>query len=120
MADETGDLPVDYSGDYALVDGVVEGTWRTEANRSTNASDVTIQIKSVEITKDIARQLNIGIGIEPDERLFTAWTAGLNGATPKAGDFLKKGSDWYKLQRVVTRVAGVQFLFHCKEAHSVS
>lgn len=119
MADETGDLPVDYSDDWKHVDGVVAGTWRTEANRSTDASDVTIRLKSVEISKSIARQLNIGIGLEPEQRIFTGWTAGLNGATPKPGDFLKKGT-WYKIERVTTRVGGVQFLFLCKPASSVS
>lgn len=115
MADETGDLSVDYSGDWEYVDGVVAGTWRTEANRATDASDVTIRIKSVSISKDIARQLNVGIGLEPDQRLFTAWTAGLAGATPKPQDFIKKGSTWYQVQRVETRVAGVQFLILCKQ-----
>lgn len=116
MADETGDLPVDYSTDYALIDGVVAGTWRTEANRDTSESDVTIQLKSVSITKDIARMLNVGIGLQPNERVFTAWTAGLNGATPAPGDFLKKGGDWYQIARVETRVAGVQFLILCHKA----
>lgn len=120
MADETGDLSVDYSTDHTSVEGVVAGTWRTEANRAIDANDTTIRIKSVSITKDIARQLNIGIGIEPDERVFVGWTAGLNGATPKASDFLKKGSDWYRIQRVTTRVGGVQFLFLCKLSTSIS
>ena len=118
MADETGDLPVDYSTDYALIDGVVEGTWRTEANKATSASDLTIQIKSVSVSKDIARLLNVGIGLEPDQRVFTAWTAGLDGATPAPNDFLKKGSVWYQIDRVETRVAGVQFLILCHKAKS--
>lgn len=120
MADETGDLPVDYSTDYTAVDGVVAGVFRTEANRGTNEADVTIRIKSVGINKNLARLLNVGIGLATDQRIFTAWTAGLDGATPQPHDFVKKGSTWYKIERVETRVAGVQFVLLCKEAKSIT
>lgn len=115
MADDVGDLSIDYSGDWQYVDGVVAGTWRPEASRSVSTSDVTIRIKSVSVTKSIARMLNIGIGLEPDQRVFTAWSAGLDGGVPKPNDFIKKGADWYTIERVETSVAGVQFVILCKK-----
>jgi hypothetical protein len=115
MADDTGDLPIDYSGDWQYVDGVVAGTWRPEASRKVSTSDVTIRIKSVSITKNIARLLNIGVGLEPDQRIFTAWSAGLNGGVPQPGDFIKKASDWYMIERIETNAAGVQFAILCKK-----